>query len=333
MHLAPCLNRLWICSFLLSCAQAYHPTDFESPLTRVAFGSCNHQNKAQPLWPVIASNQPDLWIWAGDNIYGDSTKPAVIQAKYQQQFEREEYRTFRQTTPIIGTWDDHDYGKNNEDSSYPIKAQTRDMALDFMEVPSEDPRRSREGLYGSYSFGPEGQRVKVLLLDGRYFSTGPQADEPDLLGPAQRSWLEQELRNSDAQVHLIVSGIQVLSNEHRYEKWANFPENREWLLQLLRESQAKGTLFLSGDRHIHEISVLKDGALAYPLVDVTSSGMTHSWTKFKAEPNRYRSGSVYSGKGFGLIEFDWRDGEVHVSAMLRNESNETVNEVSLVFIR
>lgn len=298
-------------------------------MTRVAFGSCNRQNYSQPMWAVVAANEPDLWIWAGDNIYGDSTDPEVVQAKYHQQFEREEYTIFRTATPIIGTWDDHDYGSNDADRSYPIKAQTRDMALNFMEVPKDDPRRSREGIYGSYSFGPEGQRVKVLLLDGRYFSTGPKAVEPDLLGTAQRTWIEQQLTDSDAQVHLIVSGIQVLSSEHKYEKWANFPADRKWLLDFIAEAQVPGVLFLTGDRHIHEISILEDERLSYPLIDITSSGLTHSWEKFKGEPNRYRLNSVYTGKGFGLLEFDWNNSMVSVKAMLRNEANETVNEVTL----
>lgn len=318
---------------LVGSALAYHPKDFESPLTRVAFGSCNRQNLPQPLWPVIADTQPDLWIWAGDNVYGDSYDPEVIQKKYTQQFENEAYALFRKATPIIGTWDDHDYGANDADQRYPIKQLTRDIALNFMEVPPEDPRRSREGLYGSYSFGPSGKRVKVLLIDGRYFSTGPKVAEPELLGDAQRAWLKQELSNSDAQVHLIVSGIQIISSEHNYEKWANFPATREWLFNLIRETQAPGVLFLSGDRHIHEISVLQDEALDAPLIDITSSGLTHSWTSFKGEPNRFRKGTTHTGLGFGLIELDWREAEVEVKAMLRNKANETVNEVSVVFPR
>lgn len=37
-------------------------------VTKIAFGSCNKANVEQPLWPVIESTNPDLWIWMGDNV-------------------------------------------------------------------------------------------------------------------------------------------------------------------------------------------------------------------------------------------------------------------------
>ncbi len=41
--------------------------------------------------------------------------------------------------------------------------------LDFFEVPADDIRRQREGVYWSQVFGPAGKRVQVILLDTRYF--------------------------------------------------------------------------------------------------------------------------------------------------------------------
>ena len=88
-----------------------------------------------------------------------------MRARYAQQFNHPEYLRFREQVAILGTWDDHDYGWNNADGSYPIKTQTRDMALEFMEVPASDPRWLRAGLFGSYAFGPPGRRLRVVLID------------------------------------------------------------------------------------------------------------------------------------------------------------------------
>jgi hypothetical protein len=71
---------------------------------------------------------------------------------------------------VLGTWDDHDFGRNDAGADYKLKAVTRDLALSFMEVPIGDPRWTREGLYGAYDFGPAGQKTKVILLDNRYFA-------------------------------------------------------------------------------------------------------------------------------------------------------------------
>lgn len=40
-------------------------------LTRFAFGSCNKEWKKQPLWKHIIEDAPQLFLWGGDNIYGD----------------------------------------------------------------------------------------------------------------------------------------------------------------------------------------------------------------------------------------------------------------------
>ena len=44
-------------------------------------------------------------------------------------------------TKVIGVWDDHDYGTNDGDMTYPNKIETRDIFLDFVDEPSQSPRR------------------------------------------------------------------------------------------------------------------------------------------------------------------------------------------------
>ncbi|MFT2009284.1 hypothetical protein ACMA1I_11470 [Pontibacter sp. 13R65] len=48
----------------------------------IAFGSCNRQNLPQPMWSAIMNDKPNLWIWLGDNIYGDSDDMAFLKGKY-----------------------------------------------------------------------------------------------------------------------------------------------------------------------------------------------------------------------------------------------------------
>lgn len=312
-------------------ALGHYPKNFESRIETIAFGSCNRQTLPQPLWEVIAKNEPDLWIWAGDNIYGDSKDSSVIEAKYEQQIRNPSYAAFSESTPIIGTWDDHDYGWNNANREYPIKHLTQQLALDFMNVPEDSPRRNREGIYGSYEFGPEGQRVKVLLLDGRYFASGTNIPHPELLGEAQKTWLKQALLGSTAQIHFIVSGIQIVSEEHKYEHWGQYAQDREWLIDLIAEADLPGVVLISGDRHIHELSLLKDARLPYPLLDATSSGLTHSWKKFNGETNKHRIGRVHNQLGFGLIELNWSASSCIVTVHIRDINNLSANEHAMQF--
>lgn len=307
-------------------AMAYHPTDFESPLEVIAFGSCNREFLPQPMWPIITENHPDLWIWGGDNVYGDSHDAEVIAAKYQKQLTQPGYAAFRKQFPIVGTWDDHDYGWNDAHATYPLKAVTQNLSLDFMDVPTDDPRRQRDGIYGAYDFGPDGQRVKVILLDNRYFAGNYRKEEnPQLLGDAQKAWLADTLRQSTAQINILVSGTQIISEEHNYEKWANFSTDRDWLLKFVREASIPGVICISGDRHVHEISVLKEENAPYPLVDITSSGLTHSWGNFKGEPNKHRVGEVFTDLAFGLLTINWNAQPVTLTAEIRDLTNQVVN--------
>ena len=69
----------------LSSISPVQPLNTDKELSTIAFGSCNHQHEAQPMWQHILENQPELWIWLGDNIYGDTEDMEVMAKKYQQQ--------------------------------------------------------------------------------------------------------------------------------------------------------------------------------------------------------------------------------------------------------
>jgi alkaline phosphatase D len=147
----------------------------------------------------------------------------------------------------------------------------------------------------------------VILLDERYHREEPGPDA-DILGEAQWTWLEGQLRESPSAVHLLGSSTQVIPEDHGFEKWLNFPRARARLFHLLAATRVPGAIVLSGDRHMAEISRLAVDPLPYPLWEITSSGLTHCWRKGGHEPNRHRWGSLVAALNFGLAEVDWADG-------------------------
>jgi hypothetical protein len=42
-----------------------------APLTRIAFGSCADEEKPQPIWDAVLAYHPELFLFTGDNVYGD----------------------------------------------------------------------------------------------------------------------------------------------------------------------------------------------------------------------------------------------------------------------
>ncbi|MEZ0540277.1 alkaline phosphatase D family protein [Fibrella arboris] len=307
--------RITLC--LLGCAlftgcRTQQPTTTQPPITTIAFGSCSDQKRPQPLWDDIIAQKPDVWVWLGDTIYGDSESMDTLRANYDRQKSNPVYQQLRQSTQIIGVWDDHDYGVNDGGKEYPKRKESQQVMLDFLDVPTNSALRKQKGTYSAHTYGPKGQRVKVILLDARYFRDPLKKDgknnvpDPsgDMLGEAQWRWLEKELTNSDADVHVIGSGVQVLPEEHVYEKWANFPTARQRLLDLLAKTKPKGALFISGDRHMAEVSKVTIPGLSYAVFDITSSGLTHV-SQPHAEANKYRVGEMVTKLNYGLITIDW----------------------------
>ena len=296
----------------------------------IVFGSCNDQENPQPLWQPILANNPDAFIWGGDNIYADTPDMEKMKEMYDFQKNVEEYQQLVNSTVMLGTWDDHDFGSNNAGKEWDKKAESQQLFLDFMNVPEDDSRRDREGVYYSQDLNADGKTIKVILLDTRYFRDPiNEGREGIILGEAQWSWLENELNNSTADYNIIMSSIQVLSRQHRFEKWANFPEEREHLLDLIVSSEIKNPIIISGDRHISEFSKMDIDGLEAPLYDFTSSGMTHAYENFNGEPNMYREGEVIFQLSFGVLNFDFENEEVNMQ--MRGVENALLQETSVKF--
>ena len=297
----------------------------------IAFGSCNKQNKKNILWKEISKNNPDLWVWGGDIIYSDTEDMNKMKEDYDTQINQEGYKELRKNTPILATWDDHDYGVNDGGTEFPKKKQAQELFLNFLEVAKDSPRRNKEGIYHSELIKTQKGDIKIILLDTRYFRTPlkkaegkkryvPNAyGEGTLLGQKQWTWLKNELKNSSAEFNIIVSSIQVLSSEHGFETWGNFPHEVDQLKNTILNSKSKGVLLLSGDRHISEFSQTTVEGLPYFLTDFTSSGLTHSYSKFDGEPNQYRKQEVVHDISFGLLRFNFK--ERNITLEMRGKNN------------
>lgn len=271
-------------------------------IQRIAFGSCVHQRRPQPIWNDVLAARPELFVFLSDNIYGDTRSLGVLEGEYAKLAAQPGFQRLRATTPVLATWDDHDYGENDAGAEFPMKEPFRQAFLRFWGEPEGSPRWARDGVYTSALYGPPGQRVQLILLDLRYNRTpisrqiafpndrvyerwvrreldsgrpvpGPYARNPDptatMLGERQWAWLHEQLRQP-ADLRLIGSSLQVLADFTGWEAWAN-----------------------------------------YPLWDLTSSGLTEVWTI--PVPNALRVGAAHAVENFGLVEIDWATRRLRLS--------------------
>ena len=170
------LRPLFLCLLLSSLTHADELTHQTIPndnpemtLSKFAYGACWKPTHSQAHWPVILANKPQLWLWLGDNIYGDTQDMEIMRKKYGQLGATEGYQNLAKSCPVLATWDDHDFGANDAGADFPKKVESQKLFLDFFNERSDSARHQREGVYTSYYFGPAEQRVQLILLDTRYF--------------------------------------------------------------------------------------------------------------------------------------------------------------------
>ena len=284
---------------------------------RIAFGSCANQNAPMPILNVLRERDPDLFVMLGDNVYGDakSGDPSLpeLRSAYAALAQHSDFRPLAAEVPVLPMWDDHDYGENDGGGDFAFKYEAERIFESFWGVEAPDPRLQREGVYGAWTFGPEQQRVQLVLLDTRFFRSAltpiPErtklkgryiesvADDQAMLGSAQWVWLEQTLKQP-AELRIVVSSIQVLAEGHGWERWGLLPTERARLLTLLHATP--NVVVVSGDRHWSSIYRDETG-----LTEMTSSSINRPSQRMFTETGPHQFTTPYVRPNFGEIDIDW----------------------------
>jgi alkaline phosphatase D len=297
-------------------------TSAQQNVSKIAFGSCANQSSNLPIFNVVVEHKPDLFVFLGDNVYGDTHNMDTLAAIYKRMGNKPSFQNLKKNVPLIATWDDHDYGQNDAGKYFEEKEKSKVVMLDFFDEPKESERRKREGVYQSYYYQKAGKTIQVILLDCRtfrddlirfnkkkhrkngrhkhYYAPDTSANST-ILGEKQWKWLEEEL-NKPADVRVIGSGSQFGIQYNGYESWANFPIEQKRMLELIKTTKANGVLFITGDVHYAELSRVEHPGL-YPIYDITSSGLSSTW-EF-ATPNKNRVCGPVMQNHFGLITINW----------------------------
>lgn len=316
-------------------AAAFPRLDPQATIERIAIGSCLDEERAPPRWQTLLDRRPDLLILAGDNVYADTVGTryvgpdiSAMREAYAQLGAVPGFRELRARVPVLGVWDDHDYGIDDGGAEHPAKEAAKQLFAEFFDVPADDAMRGREGIYRAETYGPPGRRVQIIQLDTRWFrsplkptdrrgAAGRQRYLPDpdpaktLLGAAQWRWLEEELRRP-AELRFIVSSIQVLAEGHGWERWGNLPSEVDRLKALIGRTAANGVVLLSGDRHRAGVYRRADG-WPYPMHEMTASSLNAGVVSRQREDDPGRlGGPLYAGENFGYIEIDWDARVVHL---------------------
>ncbi len=328
---------------LAGCASSAEPG---AARFRIGVASCADQSKPQPIWNAALAEGLHAIVIPGHNVYatGQPFELARLQRAYDTLAGHANFERLRHSVPHLAIWDDHDCGLNDGGAAFEHKQASKDALLRFWRVPAGDPRHTRDGLYHAHTFERAGRRVQVIVLDTRWFRSPLEASDErgapgkeryvadadatkTLLGDAQWRWLALQLR-APADAHVIVSSIQCVVDGHGWERWGNLPHERDRLYRTLRDSAARGVVVVSGDRHIGAIYRASDAALAYPLHELTSSGVTHPWAT-AGEPGPNRVGPLVTVQHYGIVDIDFAARRLTLS--LRGLRNQPLHQHAIAF--
>ncbi|MFT4678356.1 MAG: alkaline phosphatase D [Flavobacteriales bacterium] len=284
------------------------------PAFSVAVGSCTYINDREydrpgkpygghyEIFESIASKQPNMMLWLGDNTYfrdADLASESTMNYRYSHTRNIEELQGLLASCHHYAIWDDHDFGPDNSNGSFIGKQAARNAFTNFWA--NKQYGEQNEAIYSKFSYND----VDFFLLDNRWHRTAKDfvGIEATILGQVQLEWFIQALQFSKAKFKIVCIGGQFLSDLQQYENYANYPEERELILSLINLNHIQGVVFLTGDRHSTELTKqqLDNENWVY---DLTVSPLTSGSYDHSHEENTFVDPkSRVADRNFAVLDF------------------------------
>lgn len=229
-----------------------------------AFASCAGGTRVVPmshvsntrLFDAISALDPHVFIHMGDlhyyNLRGAPRPIETMAGRFRRSLDRvlsqEHQALLYRRTPIVYTWDDHDYGRDGSDASSPTRDGARAYyATDIPHYPLPLSANADGPIAQRFEMG----RVRFLVTDCR---SERNPGQRTMLGQRQFSWLFEELGQAARdQVPLLVwvNSVPWIIGDGDPEGWGPFAAERQALGQRVTQlALGRRLLMLSGDAHM-----------------------------------------------------------------------------------
>lgn len=256
------------------------------------------------MWENVLVQKPQIIFLIGDNVYADTKgKPAdpdTLWMRYVETRQHLELYKSDRLIPIVATWDDHDYGVNDGDRTYPHKKESADIFSIFF---------SQDIIPGTLEKGPGVASLISLshqnffLFDDRSFRSPVGEPDETHWGKDQEDWFFTKLNKIQGPVWLL-NGDQFFGKYHRFESYeGRHPKSFKGLLERLKQAK-KRVFFVSGDRHLAELMAISEAETGFSTFELTTSAI-HARTypnAWENNPNPRQLVGVSGVMNYALIE-------------------------------
>lgn len=261
---------------------------------------------------------PDLVLIGGDFDHRnpDGTTNTQARANKRQMFKdlygMAKYKDFvlniLRKYSVAHVWDDHDFGKNNADKSYPRKA----MSLEILNEYFPTYPMTQLGDWQKFRFA----QTEIFMLDSRSQrdpnkeTQGPDKsmlDGDNLGSTGQLEWLKQGLVNSSAIWKIIFTPSVFNPTSNKADTWYNYADERQTLLDFINTNSVANVVMISGDMHGGGIDNGTNAGVAEMMVPNANlprhiPGCISFSTLGTWSEGTYGSTSTPKCQGYGVIE-------------------------------
>ncbi len=287
-----------------------------------AIASCARDGSNGSVYDAIRGDggfagRPDLLVVTGDLHYGniEAHAPDRYRAALDAQLTQPALATLLREVPVAYTWDDHDYGANNSDSTNPGRQAVAQVYRQYVPHYPLAAEPDPVPVYQAFTAG----RVRFVVTDTRSQRTPhAAADGPakSVLGPVQRQWLLDELLAAHEAGQLVVwvqADPWIDAEEAHEDEWGGYAWERQQIADFIDRNRIDRLVMVSGDAHMVAVDDGADrqvpGTGSFPVLHAAALDRTGST---KGGPYRCESCStsdagrvVYPGGGqFGTLRVD-----------------------------
>ncbi len=320
--------------------QPYYLSDYPSFVTyplketateiQVAFGGgAGYYPPNERIWKVLDGYQLDALLLLGDNVYINMPEMpnGVHYYTYYRRQSQPDFRKMVTSTPVYAIWDDHDAATDDVWlGPFREKPVWKIPLLNIFKENWVNPGYGDDawpGCWFNFSIGP----IEIFMLDGRFYRTNPYGENPTMLGPVQKKWLLDKLKDSRATFKVIASPVpwSLATKGEARDTWNGFKQERQEIFDFLAENKIDGVILLSADRHRSDAWRIERNN-GYPLYEFESSRLTNQHVH-ELMPNALFG---YNEKqSFGLLTFDTRQDDPTVKYQIVSIDDEIIHTLEL----
>ncbi len=292
-------------------------------------GGAGYVPENERMWDAIRSHAPQAFLFLGDNVYIDmpGEPNGIHYYTYYRRQSRAEFRRLVATTSVYAIWDDHDCATDDVwMGPYRDRPAWKLPAWRHFRQNWVNPGYGSEewpGTWFDFSIGD----VDFFMLDGRFYRTNPFAESATMLGPAQKQWLFERVKQSSATFKVLVSPVPWAfdTKGDAVDTWNGFRRERTEIFDFLAENEIEGVFLLSADRHRSDARRI-ERPNGYPLYEFESSRLTNQAV------HDLMPGALFGyneKQSFGLLAFDTTKSDPTVTFRIISIDDEVQGELSL----